>query len=318
MTVCLATVCENSRIIGVADRMLTAGDIEFEPEQAKIWPLTTSVVAMVSGDSTVQIEILNRIQPVISDRILAEPANWWGVRDVAELYASRQEEIRLERAERQILAPLGLNTASFLANQSQMASNLVDRLVSELSSYALPGTAAIIAGSDTQGPQTPDRRPGTHPHLYVVNGSQIHCYDGIGFAAIGIGDWHAQSQCMFAKHTRWRPFPETLLLTYSAKRHAEVAPGVGRDTDMFTVGPALGSWTMLGPHVISALERIYRHTQEQLHLVNKASEASIKGFVDEITRAAESVMNPQATRPDTGPQPPADIPAPSELPTTTE
>ena len=60
------------------------------------------------------------------------------------------------------------------------------------------------------------------------NGARVACYDMIGFAAIGIGGWHAQSRFMFAKHTRRSPQPETLLLTYSAKKQAEVAPGVGK------------------------------------------------------------------------------------------
>lgn len=56
MTVCVAAISQSSTgtglmITGASDRMLTAGDIEFEPEQSKIQPLTNSIALMLAGDS---------------------------------------------------------------------------------------------------------------------------------------------------------------------------------------------------------------------------------------------------------------------------
>src|SRR3989442_8365671 len=129
-----------------------------------------------------------------------------------------------------------------------MAPELVRELSYQLQQFALPeSVTAIICGVDLEG-----------THIMVVRGSHIEDRDAVGFAAIGIGDWHANSQFMFEKHTYFRSFTETLLLTYTAKRRAEVAPGVGLATDMFTVGPLLGNHVYpIGEHVLNKLAVIH-------------------------------------------------------------
>ncbi len=132
-----------------------------------------------------------------------------------------------------------------MSRQQEMAPELVRQLATELINFVPPRVATIFAGIDAFG-----------AHIYSAQNGDVTCQDGVGFAAIGAGYWHADSQFMFAGHTRTRPMPETLLLSYSAKKRAEVAPGVGEGTDMFFIGPALGSYTLVGEHVlvIKALE----------------------------------------------------------------
>src|SRR5581483_4200668 len=62
MTVCVAAITEINTLIGISDRMMTAGDVEFEPEQSKIWPLTKYIVAMVAGDFALQVDILRPVE----------------------------------------------------------------------------------------------------------------------------------------------------------------------------------------------------------------------------------------------------------------
>jgi hypothetical protein len=52
--------------------------------------------------------------------------------------------------------------------------------------------------------------------------------------------------------------PETFLLTYAAKKRAEVAPGVGEVTDMFVIGPLLGFSTDVGTDVLEKVDAVYR------------------------------------------------------------
>ena len=59
MTVCVAAICERGMVVSVSDRMITAGDIEFEAPQRKVWHLTTSVCVMSAGDTTLQAEIMH-------------------------------------------------------------------------------------------------------------------------------------------------------------------------------------------------------------------------------------------------------------------
>jgi hypothetical protein len=73
MTVCVAAMCDGYTILGASDRMLTAGDVQFEPQQSKLWAITSSIVAMVAGDSAFQTEILQDVEAIARKRIEAYP-----------------------------------------------------------------------------------------------------------------------------------------------------------------------------------------------------------------------------------------------------
>ena len=319
VTVCAAAICEGGVVISISDRMITTGDIEFEPPQRKVWNLTSSVSVLAAGDSTLQAEILQDVDATVKQRVFTEPANWWRVRDVAELYRGAYQDIKNRRAESAILAPLGLDHDSFVANQADMEPSLVKSLVDELTQFSLTEVECIFVGTDTDGPVDPKTgSPGIYTHIYVSHGGQVSCYDPIGFAAIGIGAWHAQSQLMFARHTRLRPIWETLFSLYSAKKHAEVAPGVGKDTDMFSIGKNLGSRIDFGDHVINELERIYQESRTGTQAVIAHAESETKSFLEMIAKQAEEAgkgtavsplssadsPNPQLTKADPPPPPP--------------
>jgi hypothetical protein len=73
-------------IFGISDRMVTAGDIQFEPPQPKIYPLTTSIVAMVSDeDAALHAEILQDLSFDVADRVDKNPADWLEVEFVADI-----------------------------------------------------------------------------------------------------------------------------------------------------------------------------------------------------------------------------------------
>jgi hypothetical protein len=61
------------------------------------------------------------------------------------------------------------------------------------------------------------------------------CLDGVGFGAIGIGAWHAKSRLMQVGHTSSRILAPTLASIFASKKNAEIAPGVGLNTDMHIV-----------------------------------------------------------------------------------
>ena len=62
MTVCVALLSDDKRsVVGISDQMVTAADIQFEPPQAKIFPITTSIVIMTAGDSSFNAEILAEV-----------------------------------------------------------------------------------------------------------------------------------------------------------------------------------------------------------------------------------------------------------------
>jgi hypothetical protein len=295
VTICVAAVCNalppNDKfpmIVGASDRMLTAGDIEFEPEVPKTVPITNSIFVLLAGDSSLQTEIMQQTYVVVNGRIKEDPKNWWKVKDVAEVYSRFYRDTISKHAQHAILSPLSLNYESFLEKQRLMAPEQVREICSQLQAFELnTSVAAIVCGMDQD-----------NAHIYVVNNGHIQNRDIVGFAAIGAGDWHANSQFMFAKHTRTRGFAETLLLTYIAKKRAEVAPGVGAATDMFTVGPYLGQNIYpVGDHVLAKLGEIYDETSASIKRSEDEARKVVADFFKQQTEknAAQQSATPSIT-----------------------
>lgn len=275
MTVCVAAICAGGdAVIGVADRMLTAADITFEPQRTKIWALTTSIIVMIAGDSALQMEILIAVSSEVNARIHASPKDWWLLRDVADLYVKHYNRIRSVRAEAQILLPLGLDMASWISRQRELAPSMAEQIAQRLTTFELPATEALIVGSDPGG-----------VHIYAVRRGAVTCESGVDFAAIGIGGWHASSQLMFAGHTRKNTLAGTLYLIYTAKRRAEVAPGVGAATDMFTVGKPLGSYLSVAQPVLEELDRRYRRSEAQMNRAMKKAETLFESYLVGLVKA---------------------------------
>jgi hypothetical protein len=265
--------------------MITAGDVEFEPPQTKVFPLTSSITAMIAGDASLQTEILYALREQVNSAIQANAKVWLNVKDVADWYYSHYQAARNIRAERTILNPLGLDRMSFISRQGQMQGSLVNRIASELANFSMPEIEAIIAGIDLTG-----------PHIYVADNRGVDPRDSAGFAAIGVGYWHANSQFMFAGHAKWKPMPEVLSLTYAAKRRAEVAPGVGEGTDMFMIGPQLGSSFMIGDHVIAALGKIYEKTRKRSLKSQEQARKEVNRYVDELGKKSEEAAGPPTSQ----------------------
>jgi len=269
------------RVFGASDRMLTGRDVEFEPSQTKIFGLTRSIAILVAGDTAMQIEVLHKVRADVKARVQAEPDNWWNVSDVADLYSRYYNEARSKRSENAILAPLGLNRTSYLDRQQQLSSDLVIQIADRLTKYESPRVQAIVMGVDTTG-----------GHIYVCDNGTITCQDAVGFASIGIGYWHANSQFMFGGHTKYKAMPETLLMTYFAKKRAEVAPGVGAQTDMLMIGPELGSYITIGEEPLQTLEQIWQKAQTKRKELEKEAQEEINKYLQSLIDASTAQESP--------------------------
>lgn len=271
VTVCVAAISRNSVIFGASDRMITSGDIQFEPQFTKIFILTKSIVIQIAGDASIQAEIIQRVKADVDNRIQLSPQQWWSVKDVAELYQRHYQDVRLRYEEHSILSPLALDRNTWLTKQKGMNDALVKDVASYLMNCDFPHTAVIFSGVDKTG-----------THIYVVRDGDIRCQDIVGFAAIGAGEWHASSQLMFAGHDPTKDVPETLYLVFSSKKRGEVAPGVGKGTDMFAIGPALGSYAPITGDVVNDLEGIYKRVQERQSEATNDAKAEVAKYVEEL------------------------------------
>jgi hypothetical protein len=249
MTVCVAVIAADAAVLGMSDRMLTAGDVQFQPSSSKIWPVTSSIVMMAAGDIGTQNEIHADILKRVSTFLADNPGQWVRVGDVAEWYREYYFDLQRRRAERRILGPLGLNSESFLARQSSLHPDLVSKLGMELMNFHMPETATIIAGIDG----TAER---WNAHIFQIRSGVVSCSDKVGFACVGAGAWHSNSTLMLAGHTPSTPLSKATFNLYSAKKRAEVAPGVGPETDTFIVS-RLGGYSELRDQIKEATIKAY-------------------------------------------------------------
>ena len=232
VTVCVATIFRWNygsvdqvdygwAAVVASDRMRTSGDVQYEPSQLKLGSFNSSCLVMVSGDIGFHSEAFKETIKQTNEDSL--PSN------IAKIYAQQLQTIRRREAEDLYLAPLGLNTDTFLAQQSEMSEKVVATLLDQLQSYKGEDVEALIVGTERV-------REFTVVRLFAINSHGIiSCCDDIGFAAIGAGAWHARSVLMQAKYVNTATFAPALALTYAAKKAAQIAPGVGNETDMYVV-----------------------------------------------------------------------------------
>jgi len=227
MTVCIAGICSWTpggmrTIVAICDRMITSADLQFEPDQPKLVQFTSRIGALISGSGTTQTAIYNAVsrRSEISDGWNDASIN---VETVANFFAQEIAQYRARHAEQIYLRPLGLDTATFMANQSLYQPQFVQDTIQNIQNFDIGEMQTVIMGMDQTG-----------PHLfYIDKWGNIRCDDLIGFTAIGIGEWHATSHLMLAKYSKKLQFQSAILHMYLAKRKAEAAPGIGRTTDIF-------------------------------------------------------------------------------------
>jgi 20S proteasome alpha/beta subunit len=222
LTVAIAAIChldDTPYVVGAADRMLTAGDIAVEHPHPKIVALTSRIVALSAGDVTAHLAISRAAAAEIGRRRVSDVAA------AAEIVGAEYRGYRGRVAELRILAPLGLTRSSFIAHQRELATDLAAQVSRAMADH-VADVETIVAGVDDQGGHV----------FHVGDPGQVTCYDGIGFAAIGNGSRHAVSFLLQVGYTPQVALSRAVVLVYTAKKRAEVAPGVGSTTDIFGIG----------------------------------------------------------------------------------
>jgi hypothetical protein len=285
VTVCVGALAEKHTLIGASDRMLTAGDSEFEPDQLKMWVFSPAILALIAGDATLQSEIFKRVSIEVTGWINKDPDTWVTVKDVATLYCKKYREILREHAEVEILVPLGLDIKTFLKEQRKMSPAVVKRIAKKLSKYDFSSLLEVIfMGKDHDGPLDAKGKKLIYAQLYATERDKLANLTTVGFAAIGSGKSHAESQFMFSGHSPRKAFSDTILLTYAAKKRAEVAPSVGKITDMVVIGPELGVTTKVEDEHMYKLDRIYQKSRKSTARAVERAKVETENLVIEVRK----------------------------------
>ncbi len=224
MTVCIAAICDflgTPFVLVSSDRMITAGDIQYEPWQTKSFQLGPKIVALIAGDLVPQSAICKATFLEFQGKGNAS------VLDVAKGYAGHLVKHLRERNVGELLSPIGLSLKDFHKNLAKGNTEFVKETLERFYSSEL-GTETIIAGTDALG-----------PHIYKVIDptGEVETHDDVGFAAIGEGAGHAESQFMQMAYSRTWVVPWALFLTYLAMRRSQIAPSVGKEIDLYMIGP---------------------------------------------------------------------------------
>jgi hypothetical protein len=268
LSVCVATISNNEVVLGATDKMITAGDIQYQPNSSKIWLFTNAIAALVAGDIQTQKLIFDSVYISIFQNFYKTHPDKIFVKDIANNYVNQYNVEKKLFIERKILSQFGLTMESYLAKQGQMSSAFIDQISKKMDAIEFPEIETLFIGRDIVG-----------PHIYSIFDNEIICNDSIGFAAIGVGKYHAESHLMFNKYSPATRGQEALLYTHRAKKIAETAPGVGNETDMIAIGPRAGSHCILPIDIISALDKFYEQYKTGIEQNDTINLKEIRGLV---------------------------------------
>lgn len=279
MTVCIAALFKwnyaavgepakhGTAAITASDRMITSVDVQYEPQQQKVAFFGRTLI-LVAGDIGIHSQAIADTAKEIGNRTL-------GPHDIALIYGRSVQAVNRRHAENEILAPLGLNSDTFHAQQKDFSEGFVNTIVSQLQNRRPVDVEALVVGSD-----------GESAHIYSVDayGHDTNL-DGVGFGAIGIGAWHAKSRLMQVGHTQNRIFAPTMAAVFAAKKNAEIAPGVGVHTDINvilkdSISPV---WDAVNPE----LDRLYAKYTAEASKFGEQMVADLQSFLDKPSQANE-------------------------------
>jgi hypothetical protein len=133
---------------------------------------------------------------------------------------------------------------------TELVASLDQEIVSFEDVHDVGGMDILLAGLDDTG-----------PHLYLISDPGTStCFDAIGYHAIGSGE--SQAIATISGHGFVNTFdPRTALyIAYEAKRKAERAPGVGRETDIRVINSA--GVEEVSKETMGKLEKIYQDKVE--------------------------------------------------------
>ncbi|MCW5697095.1 MAG: hypothetical protein KIS96_10245 [Bauldia sp.] len=282
MTICIAARSDDSLLLA-SDRMLTGADLQFEPPRTKIIQITPSIFLMGAGDVTFQTTIVRAVMLRVQRIIAVKPNEWVNVAEVVRSYVNEWNALKAQMAESAILAPLGINNELFIDRQRDFATEVARDIVERLERFPVPECSAIIAGKDS-----------TSTQIFTIVNNEVTDQQSIGFACIGVGSRHAESEFMLNRYTWNTPLAQALLHTYVAKKKAEVAPGVGTHTDMVIVGPSLGQSNPIGDNAVSLLDSQYRQLLEAEQTARAKTLSNVQSYLDDLLRKASEQANAAA------------------------
>jgi hypothetical protein len=222
MTICIAGIAENNKIVACTDKMLTIEapvKTAFEiTENSKAIKLADKVVAMFAGDVLKANAVLKLAKTKIQNGNI-------GTEKVAEIVENAYKEQWVTDIENALLQRFGLDRKSFVNKQKELDPELVKGVNNLIGSYNL-GVEIIVAGVDTNN----------EPHMFkILNPGMKQAQDPIGYCCIGSGTQHATFSLIESEYNPSFEEEESVHSIIQAKKRAQYDPGVGELTDIVLI-----------------------------------------------------------------------------------
>jgi len=225
MTICIAALYEDGKgCVLASDQMTTAHfpiGYEFENEEVKkIIKVREVAVAylLFAGDVLFANEVLEAVRKDVDAKgITATPI-------IAELFREHYQNVRKQHIIRTELEPRGLTLDSFYAAHQRLVLQVV-QLIDNALRTGNPRTELIVAGFSESCCSI----------FSIVNPGDLFCHDAIGFVAVGSGAPHALYSLIESGYKKSMDEQTVHKLVEQAKHRSEVAPGVGRGTEILSV-----------------------------------------------------------------------------------
>ena len=225
MTICIAALYENGKgCVLASDQMTTAHfpiGYEFENEEVKkIIKVRDTIAAylLTAGDVLFAHEVLEAVRRDVDARgITATPV-------IAELFRQHYQNVRKQHIIRNELEPRGLTLDSYYQSQQRLSPPIVQFIDNALRT-GNPRTELIVAGFCES----------RFSIFSIVNPGDLFCQDAIGFTAIGSGAPHAVYSLIESGYKKSMDEHTVHELVEKAKVRSEVAPGVGKGTEILNI-----------------------------------------------------------------------------------
>jgi hypothetical protein len=225
MTICIAALYENGKgCVFASDQMTTAHfpiGYEFENEEVKkIIKVKETTVAylLTAGDVLFANEVLEAVRKDVEAKgITATPI-------IAELFRYHYQNVRKQHIIRTELEPRGLTLDSFYQAHQRLVIQIVQLIDNAFKTWN-PRTELIIAGLGESCCSI----------FSIVNPGDLFCHDAIGFMAVGSGAPHAVYSLIESGYKKSMDEQTVHKLVEKAKCRSEVAPGVGRGTEILSI-----------------------------------------------------------------------------------
>ena len=221
MTVCIAAICDGGKsIVAASDRMITSLwlSIEFPHRQPKINSISENCIVLSAGNAVAHTKVIEK-----AHKYLEEATNP-NIDEISNCLGRAYQDSRRRLVESIVFTPRGLSFETFYSRLNQeLSPDLVQMLDSDVQRINL-GLELIIAGVDNKG-----------AHIHGIREPGIvDCYDAIGFHVIGSGLPHALVMLAF-QHNMDDNVKDMIKHVHKVKKKSEIAPGVGKETDMVAI-----------------------------------------------------------------------------------